>query len=292
MPTPETLSIGVIQLQNTGTVAGNLQKAETLIRDAVSKGARIVVSPELIEHPYFCQQEDPKWFLTANEVGEGEGFSFFERLSKELGVVLSYSFFEKANQSYFNSLAIFDGDRGCHGIYRKSHIPDGPNYEEKFYFTPGDTGLRVFDTSQGKIGVGVCWDQWFPEVARDLALQGAECILFPSAIGSEPSEPGMDSRSRWQKVMQGHAVANVIPVAASNRLGREDGPGGGIEFYGSSFIADSSGELVYALGRDDPGYIVAHFDREQLAIDRANWGFLRDRRPELYRRLVSPARKR
>jgi len=281
------LCLGVVQFGHTGSARGNLDRAEALIREAHGRGAQIIVSPELLEGPYFCQEEDPLWFDAAQVAGDGEGFARFAKLSAELGVVLPYSFFERANQSYFNSLAVFDGERGCLGIYRKSHIPDGPGYEEKFYFNPGDTGFRVFDTSRGRVGVGVCWDQWFPEVARILALKGAECLLYPTAIGSEPADPGVDSRDHWRRVMQGHAGANLLPVVASNRHGFEKGLLGGISFYGSSFITDPWGALVQELPRDEDGVAVASFDRGQMRRDRANWGFFRDRRPQLYRDLLS-----
>jgi len=281
------LSLGVVQFAHTGSTSGNLERAEALIREAHAGGARIILSPELLEGPYFCQREDPCWFDAAQQAGEGPGFALFERLSAELDAVLPYSFFERSNQSYFNSLALFDGKRGCLGIYRKSHIPDGPGYEEKFYFNPGDTGFRVFETSHGRVGVAVCWDQWFPETARILALKGAECLLYPTAIGSEPAEPGLDSRDHWRRVMQGHAGANLLPVVASNRHGLEEGPEGGITFYGSSFITDPWGALAGELPRDEDGVVVASFDRVQMGRDRANWGFFRDRRPDLYRDILS-----
>ncbi|MBC2603617.1 carbon-nitrogen hydrolase [Puniceicoccus vermicola] len=286
MSTKNTLALGVVQLAHSGSQSGNLARTEELVREAHSQGAQIILSPELIDGPYFCQREDPEWFDQAVTAGEGPGFQMFDRLSRELDVVLPYSFFERANQSYFNSLAVFDGDRGCLGVYRKSHIPDGPGYEEKFYFNGGDTGFRVFDTSKGRVGAAVCWDQWFPETARILALKGAECLLYPTAIGSEPEEPEMDSRDHWQRVMQGHSGANLMPVVASNRFGHEEGPGGGITFYGSSFITDSWGAVAKQLPRDQDGVRVAEFDRAQMQRDRANWGFFRDRRVDLYRGLL------
>lgn len=284
---PDVLSIGVIQMKDQGNRSANLDCAEELIRQAWDRGARIILSPELLETPYFCQSEDPNWFEEARETGQGEGFRRFAALAEELEVVLPYSFFERANQSYFNSLAVFDGSAGCLGVYRKSHIPDGPGYEEKFYFNPGDTGLTVFATSQGRIGAAICWDQWFPEVARILTLKGAECLLYPTAIGSEPEEPDTDSRDHWRRVMQGHAGANVIPVAASNRYGFETGGAGGITFYGSSFLTDPWGEVLSECPRDRDGVLVETFSRSRLNRDRANWGFFRDRRPDLYRGLLS-----
>jgi len=287
MSDSQFLSLGLVQFAHTGSSSGNRVRVEELIREAYARGARIIVSPELLEGPYFCQREDSVEFDRAVRAGEGPGFALFEKLSRELGCVLTYSFFERANQSYFNSLAVFDGTRGCLGIYRKSHIPDGPGYEEKFYFNPGDTGFQVFDTSQGRVGTAVCWDQWFPEAARILTLKGAECLVYPTAIGSEPAEPDVDSKDHWQRVMQGHAGANLIPVVACNRHGHEEGPGGGITFYGSSFITDSWGAIEEQLPRGEDGVIVADFDRKEMQRQRASWGFFRDRRPEHYRALVS-----
>jgi len=283
----EHLALGVVQFAHQGSQKENLLLLEELTREAHRKGAGIIVLPELSDGPYFCQSEDPEWFELAMIAGEGEGFATFKRLSRELDIVLTYSFFERANQSYFNSLAVFDGARGCLGVYRKSHIPAGPGYEEKFYFNPGDTGLQVFETSKGRVGAAVCWDQWFPEVARILALKGAECLIYPTAIGSEPAEPEVDSRDHWRRVMQGHAGAYLIPVAASNRYGHEDGPEGGITFYGSSFITDPWGSIDSELSRSEDGVIVSVFDRAQLQKDRANWGFFRDRRPDLYQSILS-----
>ncbi|MFP4351325.1 MAG: carbon-nitrogen hydrolase [Puniceicoccaceae bacterium] len=282
-----SLSLGIVQFADRGAPADNLARTGELIREAAAAGAGVIVSPELVEGRYFCQSEDPQWFDRAVEAGTGAGFAAFEGWARELDVVLTYSFFERANQSYFNTLAVFDGARGCLGFYRKSHIPDGPGYEEKFYFNPGDTGFRVFETSRGRVGAAVCWDQWFPEAARLLALRGAECLLYPTAIGSEPEEPDVDTRDHWRRVMQGHAGANLIPLAASNRHGHEPGPAGGITFYGSSFIADPRGAVVAELPRDREGAAVAVFDRARLRRDRANWGFFRDRRPDLYGGLLS-----
>lgn len=290
-PVPEQnpdaeLCIGTVQLADTGSVAGNLDLAESLIRQAAGQGARVILSPELLETPYFCQTENPRWFASAVQVGQGPGYSRFQSLARELGVVLPFSFFERSGQAYFNSVVVFDAD-GCDlGVYRKSHIPDGPGYEEKFYFNPGDTGLRVFETGFGTIGVGICWDQWFPEVARILALQGAECILYPTAIGSEPAEPEVDSRKHWQRVMQGHAGANLVPIAAANRYGVEVCGTSSISFYGSSFITDAFGEVVAEAAEQGESVQVVCFERNRLRHDRANWGFFRDRRPDFYQRLL------
>jgi N-carbamoylputrescine amidase len=205
-----------------------------------------------------------------------------QALAAELEVVLPVSFFERSGQNYYNSLVAIDADGTALGIYRKSHIPDGPGYEEKFYFRPGDTGFQVWNTRHGRIGVGICWDQWFPEAARSMALQGAEVLLYPTAIGSEPGEPDADTKAPWQRAMVGHAVVNAMPVAAANRIGTE----GGLTFYGSSFVCDQRGDVKVELGREDAGVAVASFDREALRRYRANWGFFRDRRPDLYGRLT------
>jgi len=284
----DELRLGFVQMSHGGSQTNNLTRVESLIRQAVNEGAKIIVSPELLEGPYFCQTEDSRYFDWAEEAGKGEGFALIEGLAKELDVVLTYSFFERAGQSYFNSLALFDADQGCKGIYRKSHIPGGPGYEEKFYFNPGDTGLRVFSTKWGRVGMAVCWDQWFPEVARILALQGAECLLYPTAIGSEPEVPDLDTCPYWMRVMQGHAAANRIPVVASNRYGKEVSSNGtGLVFYGSSFITDDWGEVVEKAPRKGDAIGVAVFSRSALQLERANWGFFRDRRPDLYGPLLT-----
>ena len=211
----------------------------------------------------------------------------FSQLARELGVVLPISFFERANNAHYNSLAMIDADGAILGCYRKSHIPDGPGYQEKFYFNPGDTGFMVFDTHFGRMGTAICWDQWFPEAARAMALQGAEVLFYPTAIGSEPQDPTLDSRGHWQRVMQGHAGANLMPVVAANRIGHEAGQSCAITFYGSSFVADNTGAKVAEAGRDDEAVLVASFDRERLRSQRAAWGLFRDRRPDLYGPIVT-----
>ena len=209
----------------------------------------------------------------------------FSTLAKELEVVLPISFFESVENVFFNSLALLDSDGSCQGIYRKSHIPDGPGYQEKFYFTPGNTGFKIWETQYGKLGVGICWDQWFPEAARSMALQGAEILLYPTAIGSEPQAPEMDTSSHWQRVMQGHAAANLIPVAASNRIGQEEGTDASITFYGSSFICGPTGEIVVQAGKNEENVLNATFDLDDILKMRQAWGVFRDRRPELYQTL-------
>lgn len=280
--TASSLSIGIVQCALGGTREANVARVETLIREAAKRGAEIVLTPELFEGPYFPQTEDERAFDLAAPLEGHSTVATMQTLAAELGVVLPVSFFERAGQAYYNSLVMIDADGGRLGVYRKSHIPDGPGYEEKFYFRPGDTGFRVWKTRYGRIGVAVCWDQWFPETARIMALQGAEVLLYPTAIGTEPKAPGDDTKARWQRVMVGHAVANATPVAAANRIGTE----GALTFYGSSFICDQRGDMAIELGRDEEGVATASFDRDELRRYRASWGFFRDRRPELYRALT------
>lgn len=258
-----------------GSPEENLERITSGVNDAASRGARIVLTPELFEGPYFPRTQDETFFRWARPVDDHPTLSVFRDLARRLSVVLPFSFFEHAGQAYFNSLAMIDADGDVLGIYRKAHIPDGGGYTEKYYFRPGDTAFRVFRTRYGAIGAGVCWDQWYPECARVLALQGAEILLYPTAIGSEPN--GEDTREPWRRVMQGHAVANSIPVAAANRIGTE----GSQAFYGASFICDARGDLCVDLA-DAQAVGVHVFDRAELATRRAAWGFFRDRRPELY----------
>ncbi|MGH6887725.1 MAG: N-carbamoylputrescine amidase [Rhizomicrobium sp.] len=268
--------------------AANISKAESLVREAAGKGAQVVLVQELFETPYFCQDQDVGHFGLSSPYEGNPLLAHMARLARELGVVLPVSFFEKAGHAHFNSLAMIDSDGIVLGLYRKSHIPAGPGYQEKFYFSPGDTGFRVWQTRFGRLGCGICWDQWFPEAARAMALLGAEVLFYPTAIGSEPPPaPPLDSRDHWRRVMQGHAAANCMPLVASNRIGIERGQAGQITFYGSSFIADSTGAVVAELGRDEEGTIVSSFDLDSLARMRASWGLFRDRRPDLYAPLVS-----
>jgi N-carbamoylputrescine amidase len=276
-----SISLGIVQCALRGEREANVTRVEALIRRAAAQGAQIVLTPELFEGPYFPQTEEESAFDLATPSENHPTIARMRALAKELGVVLPVSFFERDGHNYFNSVAIIDADGAELGIYRKSHIPDGPGYEEKFYFRPGDTGFLAWDTRFARIGVGICWDQWFPEAARAMALRGAELLLYPTAIGSEPAAPDDDTQAPWRRVMLGHAVANAMPVAAANRIGVE----GGMRFYGSSFICDQRGEIVAELGRDEEGVALAELDREALRRYRANWGFFRDRRPELYRSL-------
>jgi N-carbamoylputrescine amidase len=264
-------------------LAANVAKAKDMVRAAAAKGANVVLIQELFETPYFCQDQSVDHFKLAAPFEGNPLIAEMAELGRELGVVLPVSFFERAGYAHFNSLAMVDADGRVLGRYRKSHIPDGPGYQEKFYFTPGDTGFKVWKTRFGVFGAGICWDQWFPEAARAMALIGAEALFYPTAIGSEPPPaPPVDSRDHWRRVMQGHAAANCMPLVASNRVGRETGQAGTMTFYGSSFIADQSGGMVAELGRTEEGVICASFDLDEVARLRASWGLFRDRRPDLY----------
>jgi N-carbamoylputrescine amidase len=260
----------------------NVATAERLVRHAAGQGAQIILLQELFETPYFCQDQKQDFFALAAPVEDHPVLRRMSTLAAELEVVLPVSFFERANNAYYNSLAMIDADGRALGVYRKSHIPDGPGYQEKYYFNPGDTGFRVFKTRYATIGAAICWDQWFPESARSMALQGAEALFYPTAIGSEPQDASLDSRDHWQRVMQGHAGANLVPLIASNRIGREQGDSSAITFYGSSFIAGPQGEKVVEAGRDEEAVLTATFDMDKLRAARASWGLFRDRRPELY----------
>jgi N-carbamoylputrescine amidase len=281
-----------ITLAATQTTCGwdrdaNASTAERLVRHAASEGAQIVLLQELFETPYFCQDQKQEFFALASPVEDHPVLRRMSALAAELQVVLPVSFFERANNAYYNSLAMIDADGRNLGIYRKSHIPDGPGYQEKYYFNPGDTGFQVFKTRYATIGAAICWDQWFPESARCMALQGAEVLFYPTAIGSEPQDVGLDSRDHWQRVMQGHAGANLMPLVASNRIGVERGENSSITFYGSSFIAGPQGEKVVEAGRDKEAVLTASFDLDRLRAARASWGLFRDRRPELYRSILT-----
>jgi N-carbamoylputrescine amidase len=282
-----TLSLAAIQMSMSDSRIDNVSKAERLVRQAASDGAKIILIPELFEGEYFCKEQDAQNQQRAQTIDENLTISHFQKVAAELNVVLPLSVYERAGNALFNTVVMVDADGSQMGVYRKSHIPDGPGYSEKFYFSPGDTGFRVWATRHGRIGVGICWDQWFPEAARAMALQGAECILYPTAIGSEPQEPTWDSSRHWQRVMQGHAAANLMPVMAANRIGREVQNTTQIDFYGSSFIADNTGALVAEAGRDTEEVINATFDRSALSTLRSSWGLFRDRRPELYGALLT-----
>ncbi|MEY4364874.1 MAG: N-carbamoylputrescine amidase [Actinomycetota bacterium] len=277
-----TLSLAAVQMRMTTDMSANLDTAERLVRDAAARGARIVLIPELFEDVYFCKDVEASSLSRARPVEGHPTVARFASLARELGVVLPLSIFERAGNTLFNSVVMVDADGSVLGTYRKSHIPDGIGYSEKFYFTPGDTGFRVWDTAHGRVGLGICWDQWFPEAARVMALRGAECILYPTAIGSEPPDPTWDSSAHWQRVMQGHAAANLLPVVAANRFGRETGSQTEIDFYGSSFITDNTGAKVAEAPRDAEAVLVAQFDRAALENLRLSWGLFRDRRPDLY----------
>ena len=266
----------------------NLATAEKLVRGAAAQGAQIVLVQELFETPYFCQDQKPEYFELAAAFEGNPVVERMSRVAKELGVVLPVSFFERARNAYFNSLAMVDADGKVLGLYRKSHIPDGPGYQEKYYFSPGDTGFQVWQTAYGCVGAGICWDQWFPEAARAMALKGADILFYPTAIGSEPPPaPPVESRRHWQRTMQGHAAANVVPLVASNRIGVEKGEAGELTFYGTSFIAGPAGEIIAEASRDTEEIITASFDFDEIRRQRASWGVFRDRRPDLYGPLVS-----
>jgi len=274
----EKVTVAAIQAPLGGTREQNVARVEAHVREAAARGAQVILPPELFEGPYFCREEREAFFDWARPLEGNPTIERFGLLAAELGVVIPVSFFERAGQAHYNSVAVIDADGATLGVYRKSHIPDGPGYEEKFYFRGGDTGFRVWRTRFGTIGVGICWDQWFPECARAMALLGADVLFYPTAIGSEPHDPALDTRDPWQRAMIGHAVSNVIPVVAANRIGDESGQ----VFYGSSFIADNRGDKVAELGRAEEGVITAAFDTAAIRRTRAAWGFFRDRRPELY----------
>lgn len=259
----------------------NIKKAEKLVREAAEQGANIILLQELFESLYFCQKEKEEYFALASTKETSKALKHFSQIAKELKVVLPISFFEKAGNLYFNSLAVIDADGTILDTYRKTHIPDGPCYEEKFYFSPGDTGFKVWDTCYGRIGVGICWDQWFPEAARIMALKGAELLFYPTAIGSEP-DLEIDSRPHWQRCMEGHAACNMIPVIASNRIGVEKDNESEMTFYGSSFITDATGAVLVQADRESESVLTVEFDLDELEVFRSTWGLYRDRRPSMY----------
>ncbi|HTM80879.1 N-carbamoylputrescine amidase [Asticcacaulis sp.] len=287
-----TVSVAAIQTSYGADMAANIAKTEAFVREAAAKGAQIILPSELFQGEYFCVSQEERWFATAFPWREHPAVLAMQKLAKALNVVIPTSIYEKEGPHYFNSLVMIDADGALMGVYRKSHIPDGPGYQEKYYFRPGDTGFKVWDTKYAKVGVGICWDQWYPEAARSMALQGAEILMYPTAIGSEPHDAELDTAAPWQRIMQGHAVANVMPVIASNRIGMESliSPqnGAGQTFYGHSFIASHRGDKVAEFGAKEEGVLVAEFDLDYLNTHRAAWGFFRDRRPELYTALASP----
>ncbi|MGE0173324.1 MAG: N-carbamoylputrescine amidase [Oligoflexales bacterium] len=263
----------------------NVNRITELVHAAHKGGAQIILPPELFENIYFCTFEKDEYFELARPLKDHPTLTHFQKMAKELKVVIPVSFFERDGQHYYNSLAMIDADGSLMGVYRKSHIPDGPGYEEKYYFRPGNTGFKTWETRYGKIGVGICWDQWYPECARAMMLQGADLLFYPTAIGTEPEEPNLDTKDLWQRAMIGHAVSNVVPVIASNRIGTEPQQ----IFYGHSFISDHRGNKVAELGRTETAVIQAEFDIETIRKNRAAFGFFRDRRPELYRALSTDA---
>ena len=277
-----TIHMAVLQAAFGDDIDANINTVTALIREAAGRGARVILPPELFQGPYFCKTQEERWFASAWPALEHPCVTALQPLSEALDVAIPVSIYEKDGPHYFNSMVMLDGGQVL-GVYRKSHIPDGPGYMEKFYFRPGETGFKVWDTRHGRIGVGICWDQWFPETARAMTLMGAEVLLYPTAIGSEPHDDSLDTAARWRRAMQGHAVSNVIPVGAGNRTGDEDGQ----VFYGTSFICDHAGEIVSEIGRDETGVLDAKFDREFLERHRAAWGFFRDRRTDLYGRYFS-----
>jgi N-carbamoylputrescine amidase len=286
------VTVAATQMSCSWDRVANMDRAEALVREAAGRGAQVILLPELFETPYFCIEQDSRHLRLATSVDANPAIRHFASVARELGVVLPISFFEHAGQAYFNSIAIVDADGSVLGLYRKAHIPNGPGYQEKNYFTPGDTGFRVWDTAFGRIGVGICWDQWFPETARAMALLGAELLLFPTAIGSEPPPAlPVNSREHWQRTQQGHAAANLMPLVASNRYGLErslqDPQGLYLQFYGSSFIADAVGAKLAEAPEQGDAVLVQAFDLARLAELRDNWFVFRDRRPDLYGPLLT-----
>ena len=280
------VTVAATQMSCTRDSKANIENAKKLTRQAASDGAQIVLIQELFESVYFPCLNKPEEFTMAKPYKDNPLLQEMSELAKELSVVLPTSFFEKDNNTYYNSLAVIDADGSISEPYRKSHIPDGPGYEEKYYFHPGNTGFKVFETKYAKIGVGICWDQWFPEASRIMALNGAELLFYPTAIGSEPDTPELDSRDSWQLVMQGHSAANTLPVIASNRIGTETNEKFSMTFYGSSFITDGTGVKVKECSRDKEEYIVHKFDLDSLQEHRSSWGFFRDRRTDLYKDIL------
>lgn len=281
-----TLTVGAIQTSYGRDIQENIAKTETFVRDAAKRGAQIVLPSELFQDIYFCTEQNPKWFETAHPWDVHPCVIAMQKLAKSLKIVIPVSIFEQDGPRYYNSVVILDADGESLGLYRKSHIPDGPGYQEKYYFRPGDTGFKAWKTRHGTIGVGICWDQWYPECARAMALAGAEVLFYPTAIGSEPYDGALDTHKRWQRAMQGHAVSNAIPIVAANRIGLEENAGHKQKFYGHSFIADHTGELVEKFGAADEGVLVHTFDLTEIESYRADWGFFRDRRTDLYAKSI------
>jgi N-carbamoylputrescine amidase len=281
------VKVAATQMSCSRNIKENIRKAEKLVRDAATNGANIILLQELFENVYFCQKEKLEYYSFSKSIEDNDAINHFKSIAKELGVVIPISFYERKNNARYNSVVVLDTDGSNLGVYRKSHIPDGPGYEEKFYFNNGDTGFKVFKTSFGTIGIGICWDQWFSEPARIMTLMGAEILFYPTAIGSEPDGSGTESKDHWQRAMQGHAATNVIPVVASNRIGTETEDEMSIDFYGSSFITDSKGKIIECASTDKEEIIYATYDLDQIDLERVDWGVFRDRRPELYGPLLT-----
>lgn len=284
------VTVATTQMACSWNIQQNIATATDLVTKAAKAGANIILLQELFETPYFCQVHDFDYFKLATSVEDNAAINHFKQLAKDLEVVLPISFYEKSGNTFFNSVTVIDADGEILGTYRKTHIPDGIPYAEKFYFTPGDTGFKVWQTKYTKIGVGICWDQWFPECARSMALMGAEILFYPTAIGDEPTLD-IDSKGHWQRCMQGHAAANLMPVIASNRIGTEtisqNGNDSTMQFYGSSFITDGRGEIIQEASKDKEEILSTTFDLDQLAIERQQWGVFRDRRPSMYGTLLT-----
>ncbi len=281
------VTVAATQMSCSWEIDKNIAKAESLVRDAANHGAQIILLQELFETPYFCQVKDGSYLNLASEYVKNKAIRHFQAIARELKVVLPLSFFEACPDGRYNSVAIIDATGEILGIYRKTHIPDGQGYEEKFYFAPGNTGFKVWKTYYATIGVGICWDQWFAEAARCMALMGSEILFYPTAIGSEPNRPEVDSKKHWQLCMQGHAAANIVPVVASNRVGTETISNSKITFYGSSFITNEIGAIIAEADRSSEKQITAELDLEQIAKYRDFWGIYKDRRPEMYHHIIS-----
>ena len=285
-----SISVAAIQTSYGDDLQANIDKTIGFIREAADRGAQVILPSELFQGPYFCVSQEEHWFAHAHPWREHPCVVQLAPVAKDLGVALPVSIFERDGPQYYNSLVMLDADGEALGVYRKSHIPDGPGYQEKYYFRPGDTGFRVWNTRFGRIGVGICWDQWYPETARAMMLMGAEVLMYPTAIGTEPHDDSLDTAEPWRRAMQGHAVSNVVPVVGANRIGHEQVMAAGQTFYGHSFIADHRGDLVESLGRDEEGVLTHTFDLDFLDRHRAAWGFFRDRRTDLYGPLLGPGR--
>ncbi|GGW73014.1 N-carbamoylputrescine amidase [Alishewanella tabrizica] len=281
------VTVAATQMIGGWNVEENIARADKLVREAAAQGAQIILIQELFERNYFCQKQKPEYLDFAVPVSENAAVKHFAKVAKELAVVLPISIYERAGNCLYNTVVMLDADGSNMGIYRKSHIPDGPGYSEKYYFTPGDTGFKVWDTRYAKVGVGICWDQWFPECARSMALMGAELIFYPTAIGSEPHDATISSRDHWQRTQQGHAAANLTPVIVSNRIGTETEGDFSITFYGSSFIADHTGAKVQEANETDEAVLVHTFDLDEVAATRRAWGVFRDRRIDIYDTLLT-----